>query len=497
MAEETNPKSEEAESEYPRRIEPHARRMRFIGFDSRDPGNYDREVRNEYDQQEGNYDGNPQSIYEYERGEARSEQREKSGSYRHQDNPRSRRGVPGSYYDNPRMGYPPYRVEGNEGPQMHYGHAQPYHYHQHQPEETQYRYRPYRRRENSGHQEHQEYQNHHEPYPHRRHVPHEYDYGYSHFYQYPPMGNPGHNPGGTGGGEQSQRKGSQMSEGINTDKVIVNTGGGGGDGAGGMAALVAALGNRNSGGDMAALVAALGNRNSDGAGMWPAMMAANGGFGNNGINGILPLILLAGLFGGRGRGGLFGGEGDGCGAEIVLSKLGSIEGAVPLAAANVQNAICNATGEITNTINQTGLAQLAATAGVKDSVQNGTTALLQAGSNNTQSILSAICTLSSKMDQNQINDLQRQLGVSQLSHLEDRLRHHSDGVEVRVNQNVNQQQQQQQQIRIEDDRFNRLFNALAIFGNQVMAARQGQDVINFGGTMTASGTQAAANTQVR
>jgi hypothetical protein len=71
-------------------------------------------------------------------------------------------------------------------------------------------------------------------------------------------------------------------------------------------------------------------------------------------------------------------------------------------------------------------------------------------------------------------------------------------VEVNVTQQVNQQQAQQQQQRIEDDRFNRLFaNLSAFIGNQVMVARQGQDVINFGGTMTASGTQAAANTQVR
>jgi len=320
-------------------------------------------------------------------------------------------------------------------------------------------------------------------------------------YEYPPMSPYGHpmpyanyggNPYGQSAGNQNsagnpgQNQGASKMDGINSDKVSINLGGSEGGGGGmGAAALVAALGSRNQSHDgLGALM--LANRDND-------------GFGGGGIG---ALLLLAAL-GGGGLG--FGGRGrdcdDGHGGAFVLSKLGSIEGAVPLAAAQIQNTICNATGEITSTINQTGLAQLAATAGVKDSVQNGTAVLLQAGSQNTQSILTAICALSSKLDHNQIADLQRQLGVAQLSQLEERVRHHSDGVEVRVSQNVvqgqAQAQLQAQQQRFDDDRYNRLCATLLSIGNQTMYARQGQDVINFGGTMTGSGTQTAANTQVR
>lgn len=313
------------------------------------------------------------------------------------------------------------------------------------------------------------------PYRPRR----DYDYGYGSFYSYPQ--NPTHNPG------NNPHQGASKMDGINSDKVQIHVGGGDGGGAGGMgaAALVAALGSRNE-------------SRTDGLGALLLANRDNDGFGGGGIGALLLLALL----GGNGIGGRRDCDNDGHhGALAILGKLGSIEGAVPLAAANIQNAILEQTSSITNTINQTGLAQLAATAGVKDSVQVGTTAILQQGSANTQSILTAICALSSKLDHNQIADLQRQLGVAQLSQVEDRLRHHGDGVEVRVNQNVvqgqAQAQLQQQQQRFEDDRYNRLCATLLSIGNQTMYARQGQDVINFGGTMTGSGTQAAANTQVR
>src|SRR6185436_254719 len=114
-------------------------------------------------------------------------------------------------------------------------------------------------------------------------------------------------------------KETRMSEGINTDKVIVNAGGSGSDG-GNMAAVIAALGNRNQGNDNAALIAALGNRNDD-SNSWAPMLAAmnsgrrgygDDGFGMGGMGGILGIAAL-GLIFGRGRGGLFGGDGDGAG----------------------------------------------------------------------------------------------------------------------------------------------------------------------------------------
>lgn len=99
-----------------------------------------------------------------------------------------------------------------------------------------------------------------------------------------------------------------------SDKVNINVGDGGGQGgAGAMAAVIAALGNRNQGDNSAALIAALGNRNDDSSNLAPlyAMMNNNRHDGD-GMNNMWPIILLA-LLGRGGRGGgLFGG-GDDCG----------------------------------------------------------------------------------------------------------------------------------------------------------------------------------------
>lgn len=302
------------------------------------------------------------------------------------------------------------------------------------------------------------------------------------------QGNPGH---GKGQGNPHGKEGKTME---GNEKVSVNLGAGGFGFPGGFG------GGHSDGGSNAALLAllAMGQNHRD---------SCNDGFGGGGIGALLALALLGGgRFGGFGgghdgvhvdcgrRGGRDGYDGD----PFVLSKLGSIEGAIPLAASQIQNGILESTAGITNTINQTGLAQLAATSGVKDAVQNSATAILQNASANTQSVLTAICTLSAKIDQNTILDLQRQLGVAEADACEERNSRRTREVEVNVTQQVNQQQAQAQLQRIEDDRFNRLFSNLSAFiGNQAMYARQGQDVINFGGTMTASGTQAAANTQVR
>lgn len=284
-----------------------------------------------------------------------------------------------------------------------------------------------------------------------------------------------------------------MSEGINTDKVIVNAGGGsdgsGGMGGAGLAAVIAALGNRNESSDHGM------------GGIWPALLAGGGGFGGGNLNAILPVLLLLGLLGGGRRGPFGGGDGgDCCGEGILLSKLGSIEGSIPLVGANIQNALLEQTGVLGNQINQVGLAQLQASSAVKDSVQNGTAAVLQNNSTNTQSILGAICNLSSKIDTNTITDLQRQLSVAQLDGLEHRVRTHADGVEVRVSQNVNQQQgqlqAQLQSQRLEDERFARLFGLFNNINNQVQRVKSDQDTINFG-TMLASGNQATTSTQVR
>lgn len=284
-------------------------------------------------------------------------------------------------------------------------------------------------------------------------------------------------------------KENKMSEGINTDKVIVNAGGGG-EGMGGMAALVAALGNRNEGGDNAALIAALGNRNES-AGLAPLFAAMSGG-GFGGGNSLWPIILLA-LLGRRGLGGDDGGScEDNIGRELIMSKLGSIEGAVPLIGSQVENSVCRAEGAITNTINQASLAQLAATSNVKDSVTNTATLLLGAGAQNAKEILGAICALSSKIDSNTILDLQRQLGVAQAATVEERNHSRVREVEVNVSQNVNQQQAQAQL----QAQIGALIAGFSGLSAQVQRVRADQDIVNLG-TMVASGTQATTSTQVR
>lgn len=280
-------------------------------------------------------------------------------------------------------------------------------------------------------------------------------------------------------------------DGIASDKVNINVGEGGGrggyDSGASIAAIIAALGNRNQGNDNAALIAALGNRND-------GLHRGDDGFGFGGGGGILGLVALLGLL--RGRGGL---GGDDCGGghhdigrDILLSKLGTIEGAVPLAAAEVGNDVCRATGEITNSVNQAQLALLAANSNLKDTVQNGFALSLTNAAQNTKEILGAICALSGKIDQNQIMDLQRQLGVAQAAAAEERNNHRIREVEVSVSQNVNQQQSQAQL----QAQIGGLLAGFNVLSAQVQRVRADQDIVNLG-TMVASGTQATTSTQVR
>lgn len=233
---------------------------------------------------------------------------------------------------------------------------------------------------------------------------------------------------------------------------------------------------------------------------YAAPIGGFGGFGGFGEGGLLGGLVVGSLLGGRGFGG-FGRDGVGCiphcgdgGGNItstilganILSTLGDISGAIPLASLQTQNAILEQTGALSNQMNQSNLAQLAATAGVKDAVQNGTTAVLLNASQNTQAVLGAICNLSSKIDQNLISQLQTELSES---------RHagRARDIEVNVTQNATQvAQQQQNQIQLAS-----LFGVVSNLANDLQTIKQGQIIFNgAGGVMTASGTQAASNTKV-
>jgi hypothetical protein len=312
-----------------------------------------------------------------------------------------------------------------------------------------------------------------------------------------------------------------MADGINSDKVSINLSGGEGGGNGGaMAALVAALGNRNQGDNSAALIAALGSRNNDNQ-LAPlmAMMHNRNDGDHDGLGEMWPLLLLLLGRGGRG-GGLFGG-GDDCGGAggdainqltltEVLSKLGTIEGQIPLTALQSQNAI-------QSSIAQLALADQQGFANVKDSVQNTLLALSQALATVNQNVSSQGCQTREYVGND--GDKTRMLLVTRFGQedatkiaeqnarilaLESRCdndRRHSESTLQITNTNTavaaqaQFQQQQQQQFQI-DSALERAVGRITNSFNQTMIARQGQDIVNLG-TMTASGTQTSANTQVR
>jgi len=137
---------------------------------------------------------------------------------------------------------------------------------------------------------------------------------------------------------------------------------------------------------------------------------------------------------------------------------------------------------------------------VKDSVQNLSLFLSnqlnavnqnvsEQGCQTRTAVATSTAAILDKINANTIAQLQAELS-------EQRARGHARETEVNVTQTVNQvqaQAQQQQQFQVSLDAF-----ASRILGgfNQTMLARQALDIVNLG-TMTASGTQAAANTQVR
>lgn len=236
-----------------------------------------------------------------------------------------------------------------------------------------------------------------------------------------------------------------MTSGID-DKVNLNLFGGG---LGGFAG--------GGGGDHAALAVALACRNNDG----------------NNIGNMWPLLFLMN----RGDWGGHGHCHDGGDRNPALAAL--------LAGVSQVNAAVPQTGL------QTQIAVAAGIANAKDAIQNGVTALAAQSSSQTQSILSAICALGSKIDANVITDLQRQLGVAQAAIADERHERRNRDVEINVTQTV-AQAQQQQQFQVQFGDFLRRFDIVC---GQLQNIRQAQDIVNLG-TMVASGTQASTNTQV-
>lgn len=314
--------------------------------------------------------------------------------------------------------------------------------------------------------------------------------------------------------KSNPRKGKTM-EGIASDKVNIHVGGGEGRADSGLNAAVAmaALGNRNEKDISPLIMAALGNRNEG--------HRNDDGFGFGG--GAMGMLLMALLFGRRGLGG-----GDDCGndehgrtaiLQTLMEGQADLRAQVPTSALEIQNQVCSAISQLALGVQQglannkdafqNGLlAQLAAIAGVKDAVQNGFTI-----TNN--NILEGFCKVvtANRDDGDKTRaqialyhegTLQRELAVAQSALAEERGARRIRDVEFNVtNQNTNtalaNAQQSQQQLQFQTNieaLFSRLLTGFTSIANQTMLARQAQDIVNLG-TMTASGTQAAANTQVR
>lgn len=194
----------------------------------------------------------------------------------------------------------------------------------------------------------------------------------------------------------------------------------------------------------------------------------------------------------------------------VLGKLGTLEGQIPLSASQTQNAIQSA-------LSQLALADQQGFANTKDAVQNTLLALSQALATVNQNVSAQGCQtrefigndgdktrmlLVNRFGQEDATKIAEQNArIVALETSRDHDRRHSEATLQITNTNTavaaqsQFQQQQQQQFQI-DSALERAVGRITNSFNQTMLARQGQDIVNLG-TMTASGTQAAANTQVR
>lgn len=230
----------------------------------------------------------------------------------------------------------------------------------------------------------------------------------------------------------------------------------------------------------------------------------------NGLGELWPLLLLLGR-GGHG-GGLFGGGddcGSGGGAAInqltlteVLSKLGTIEGQIPLTALQSQNAI-------QSSIAQLALADQQGFANVKDAVQN--LALFQSGKLDAinQNVSDQGCRTRELVQSTSTAVLQQMsdLRIRELEHDRDRaeraievssLRSQVEITNTNTATATQAQGQFQNQLQFQDinNKIDRLCGSINVIGNQVQRANNVNDTINFG-TMAGSGNQSNQSTQVR
>lgn len=317
-----------------------------------------------------------------------------------------------------------------------------------------------------------------------------------------------------------KQNGSNAMSGVE-DKVevqnIFKSGGGEGGGMGGLAtaAVVAAMGNRNEGNSLAGIAPLLLAGRGDGF---------SGGFGGFGA-GLVGGVLGGLLFGGR-RGGLFGG-GEDCGGggvtstigtEIILNKLGSIEGAIPLAALQTENAILTQTNALNSTLGSLALGtqlgfsnvkdsvqansalNLAASSGVKDAVQTGTAIILQAICSSTKEITNQAQAFQTANDSRLINAQAAEI-IELRNDRDNRGRHASLELQItNTNTAVAAQAQAQQQFQVQrqGDELSHLTRCMSSLLGEFQIARATNSNVIVGNTgATTTGAMAANPTNVR
>lgn len=285
----------------------------------------------------------------------------------------------------------------------------------------------------------------------------------------------------------------EMGEGINTDKVIVNAGSGGGEGGlGGLAALMMA------------------SRGDDSqSNIWASILPALTNQDRGGMNNMWPLLLL--LLRGNGFG--VGGGGDCCGPtpaqaailQTLLEGQSDLRAQVPTVGLETQNAILSA-------LARDALGTQQGFANVKDAIQTGNAFLDRDVQMVGQNVSAQGCQtrewvtmeadktrslLVARFQQEDATKIAEQNAeIVALRTRCDNDRHHAETTLTISNTNTAvAQQQQRQDQRDLDARFERLAHAINV-GNQIQLARNVNDTINFG-TMAASGIQTTPTTQVR
>jgi len=226
---------------------------------------------------------------------------------------------------------------------------------------------------------------------------------------------------------------------------------------------------------------------------------ANQNRGNDGgMNQIWPILLLALMRGGLG----FGAQEQVCTATgtsqieltAILSKLGTLEAGQALGVSQIQTFLATQTGEISNQLNQMSLGVQQGFNNIERSIANSAATGIAAGNANTAQILAAVQGVKDQQTNFRVADLEQRLTVAESRGLEDRLAARFELNSRNVEQNVRidmDQRQNNTQVQASLNGLLSMCNALMVQNN-----RNTQDIVNLG-TMTASGTQASANTQVR